>query len=267
MLLCCVVDIAFSVYTESYFKTAPIFKYWYLISMSIASLTSFLKRALRRLGLMPLVTNLNNLYCLLIKKYCFLTGKNHLEHIYNDNFFNLPYNEQILGNTPKILAETVSNFYRPKSIVDFGCGCGLYLKEFEDLGSDILGIDGSPAASRNLIIYTGRFLLQDLTQRFDLSKRYDCAICFEVAEHIPTEASEILVDNITRASNLVIFSAAHKGQGGHNHINEQDPEFWVNLFIKRDFKFLEDHTQKIRKILTDQNAIFWLKENILIFRR
>ena len=151
--------------------------------------------------------------------------------------------------------------------MDFGCGTGLYLREFENLGLEVLGIDGSPAASRNLAIDKKKFLLQDLGQRFDLLRRYDCAICFEVAEHLPREAAEILVDNIIKASDLAVFSAAHRGQGGHDHINEQDAEFWINLFTKKGFQFLEVQTSQIRKVLTDHGAIFWLKDNILIFRK
>ena len=194
-------------------------------------------------------------------------GKNPLEYIYTDSFFSIARHESVLQNTPQILAAAVFHFYRPKKVVDFGCGCGIYLREFERLGAEVFGVDGSPAAQRNLAIDQKKFRLADLTKSVSLLEHYDCAICFEVAEHIPTRVSETLVDNVTRGSDLVVFSSAHKGQGGHDHINEQDPQFWVTLFQKKGFEFLAEDTKKMRKALGDAGAIFWLVDNIAVFRR
>lgn len=232
-----------------------------------SQISMYLKKRLRHCGLMPAVTALNNFRCFLIKKWCLFTGRNPLEYIYTDSFFSLARHESVLENTPKVLAEIVSHFYRPKKVVDFGCGCGIYLREFERLGVGVFGIDGSPAAERNFALSRKKFRLADLTRPIYLPGRYDCAICLEVAEHIPTGASETLVDNITRGSDLVVFSSAHKGQGGHDHINEQNPEFWVTLFQKKGFEFLTKDTEKIRAALKDAGAIFWLVDNIAVFRR
>lgn len=235
--------------------------------MALSQISTYLKKIIRACGLMPAVTAINNFRCRIIKKWCLLTGRNPLEYIYNDSFFSVARHESVLENTPKVLAEIVFNFFRPKTVVDFGCGCGIYLREFERLGAEVFGIDGSPAAERNLAIDPKKFQLADLTKSIYLPGRYDCAICFEVAEHIPTSASLTLVDNVTRGSDLVVFSSAHKGQGGHDHINEQDPEFWVTLFQKKGFEFLAGDTKKIRTALRDAGAIFWLVDNIAVFRK
>ncbi len=216
---------------------------------------------------MPIANKVNNFRFLVLKKYCALFNKNPLEAVYNDNFFDVQHHENVLGDTPKALAGIVKNFYNPRSVVDFGCGIGIYLRELEKLGMDVFGIDGSPAASRNLVIDKGRFLTQDCTKEFTLPRRYDGAICFEVAEHIPTEKSRILVGNITRASDLVFFTAAPKGQGGHDHINEQEPKFWLDLFSEKGYEFLEEDTRIIKKELFDKKAIFWLAENFLVFSK
>ncbi len=221
----------------------------------------------RQLKLMPIVNSFNNFRLFLLKKYCLFFKKNPLEFVYNDDFFNLANHEYVLQNSPKIIAEIIKTYYRPKSVVDIGCGCGLYLRELNKLGIEIFGIDGSPAALRHLAIDKNKFLLQDVTESFSLPRRYDCAICFEVAEHIPTIKSKVLVDNISKISDLVIFTAAPKGQGGHDHINEQDAQFWIDIFDKKGYSLLKEDTQKIRKILADRGAIFWLKDSIFIFKK
>src|SRR3989344_6257034 len=128
-------------------------------------------------------------------------------------------------------------------------------------------MDGSVAALRNSAIDKNKFKIQDLTQPFVLSKRYDCALCFEVAEHIPTDKSEILVRNITQASDLIIFTSAHEGQGGHDHINEQPPQFWIDIFTKNNFRFIEDDTQRLKSLLSERGALSWMAENILVFKK
>lgn len=235
--------------------------------MVLSQLSMFSKDLLRKAHIMPVLSALDRYRCSLIKKICQLTGKNPLEYIYNDSFFSVGRHERVLKNTPSALAAAVVRRYHPKTVVDIGCGCGIYLREFECFGIDVLGIDGSPAAERNLAIGRGKFLLADLTNPLRLPRRFDAAICFEVAEHIPTETSAVLVDNITRASDRVIFTAAHKGQGGHDHINEQDPIFWITLFGEREYSLQERDTRELRQELSAAGAIFWLVDNLLIFKK
>ncbi len=233
----------------------------------MSRLSILFKRFLRKTGLMSLATKVNNFRCYLIKQFCLLVGKNPLEYIYTDDFFSVSHHQLVLKDTPSVLAELIQSRYSPKSVVDFGCGCGMYLYELESRGIEIFGIDGSPAAKRNLIISRDQFRLADVTSDIILPKRYDIAMCLEVAEHIPTSASPTLVKNVTQYSDLVVFSSAHKGQGGHDHINEQDPRFWIDLFNQRDFEFLVEDTQKIKDELSKAKAIFWLVDNIAIFRK
>ncbi len=221
----------------------------------------------RTLKLMPMVNALNNARFFVLKKYYLWRGKNPLERIYNDTFFNIADTKYTLGTTPAIVARVIDHLYHPKSVVDIGCGCGFYLHALEKRGIDVCGIDGSSAARRNLVIHPDTFLLRDVTKVFSLPRRYDCALCFEVAEHIPTDKSEVLVDNIVSLSDTVFFTAAPKGQGGHDHINEQEPQFWVRLFEQKRYQFLEEETQEIKKMLTEQNAVFWLRENLLVFQK
>ncbi len=203
----------------------------------------------------------------MIKKYYRLKGKDPLEGIYNDAFFNIADQEFVLLDSAIIFAEIINNFYHPKSVVDIGCGIGLYLRELNKLGIAIFGVDGSPAAGRNLVIDKSRFLVQDATKDFFLPQKFDCVICFEVAEHIPTNASRVLVHNITKMSNLVFFTGAPPGQGGHDHINEQSAEFWIALFNAKGYRWLEEDTKKLKKILSERGVVFWLANNLLVFKK
>src|SRR3989344_343351 len=222
--------------------------------------------SLRKLHLMSAINSLFNVKYRLINAAYRLQGKSPLKAIYTNTFLDNENQGNILKNTPQIVAEFIEQNIKPASVIDFGCGTGIYLKELEKRGIEIFGLDGSASALKNSVIKPGLTKLADLTVDLDLDKRYSCAICFEVAEHIPTKFSDTLVGNIVKTSDIVLFSAAPKGQGGVGHINEQNPEFWQQLFKKRGLLVDQALTDKCRAYFKDQGAIFWLTGSATIYR-
>ncbi|HEX8075983.1 MAG TPA: class I SAM-dependent methyltransferase, partial [Thermoleophilaceae bacterium] len=96
----------------------------------------------------------------------------------------------------------------PSSIVDVGCGSGAWLAEAERLGvDDYLGIDGH-TPTESLRIPPERFLLHDLTEPLRLERRFDLVMCLEVAEHLPPEAADVIVESLSRLGPALLFSAA-----------------------------------------------------------
>lgn len=99
------------------------------------------------------------------------------------------------------------------SLVDFGCGEGMWLSvaksHFPKV--EILGFDGDYVEPTNLKIEKNYFHAADLTQYISVPKKYDLAISLEVAEHIPSEKSDVFLDNLCNASDTVLFSAAIPG--------------------------------------------------------
>ena len=101
----------------------------------------------------------------------------------------------------------------------------------------------------------------DVTKTIPLEQKYDCAISIEVAEHIPTQFSEKLVENLTNATdNVIIFTAAKPGQGGTGHINCQPKKFWLDLFAKKGF-YLHNDTEKFKKLVKPSKI--WNENNNL----
>jgi hypothetical protein len=127
----------------------------------------------------------------------------------------------------------LTNLFRPKSVVDVGCGKGFWLYVFAQNGVDILGIDGEWAEP------VVPHITADLEQPFTLDRKFDMALCLEVAEHLTPAAGEQLVSILCNVSNIIVFSAAPPGQGGENHINEQPLSYWQERFEKYGFKFVD----------------------------
>ncbi|MEG4092162.1 methyltransferase domain-containing protein [Microcoleus sp. Pol12B4] len=152
---------------------------------------------------------------------------------------------------------------QPKSVVDVGCGTGGWLAVFKELGiQDYLGIDGEYVDLKMLQIPQENFLAFDLKQPLPIDKKFDLVVSLEVAEHLPFEVAEMFVNSLTRLGEVVLFSAAIPFQGGVNHINEQWPDYWVNIFQKQGYA-VADCLRK--KIWNNPKVEFWYAQNILVF--
>lgn len=163
-----------------------------------------------------------------------------------------------------IVPEIIAHFH-PKSVVDVGCGIGTWLKVFEENGvSHLLGIDGEYVDMSMLMIDKSNFKKYDLNKVIDVNKKFDVVLCLEVAEHLEKGSSNLLIKSLTAFGDIVIFSAAIPGQGGQNHLNEQYPEYWVELFAAFQYFPVND----LRSTFwTNENVEWWYRQNIIIFKR
>lgn len=159
----------------------------------------------------------------------------------------------------------VQTHLRPLSLLDVGCGVGTWVTAWLDAGiRDAHGIDGEYVTDDRLLFDARHFHRIDITQPFRLERDFDMVQCLEVAEHLPREASSTLVGNLAAHAPMVLFSAAPPGQGGENHINEQPPGFWRDLFREHGYELFDFFRQR----LADRRAIEpWYRYNMLLFVR
>lgn len=125
-----------------------------------------------------------------------------------------------------IVCKAILDNFDVKSIMDLGCARGDYIQGFLEAGIDAWGIEGSPACIRELLCPEHRVQIGDLRQPFNLDRRYDLAMCFEVVEHVEEEFADIMCENFAKVSDKVLVTAARPGQGGHYHMNCQPKEYW-----------------------------------------
>jgi SAM-dependent methyltransferase len=150
-----------------------------------------------------------------------------------------------------------------RSVLDVGCGAGAWLAAHGELGvTDVMGVDGDYVDRTLLMVDAAKFQPQDITRRFDLGRRFDLVECLEVAEHVPTALSDVLVENIVRHGDQVLFSAGVPGQGGEDHINEQPMEFWRDRFARHGYQ-LFDFVRP--KIVDDPQIEPWYRFNTMFF--
>lgn len=169
-------------------------------------------------------------------------------------------------DSPNSVVPIIYDMFKPKSVVDFGCGLGTWIKVFKDFGVEkVLGLDGKWVNKKKIESSVLEFFKEsDLETEIVLEEKFDLAISLEVAEHLKKDSAENFVGNLVRSSDTIIFSAAIPFQGGQNHLNEQPLSYWVDLFDKHGFKFYDILRGRIWDL---RNVFWWYKQNMVVFSR
>lgn len=155
-------------------------------------------------------------------------------------------------------------------VLDVGCGPALILQHLAKCGYDVLGVDGSVharAAARAFI--RDRILTVNLvTENLQVEPR-DLVICTEVAEHLDAAHADRLVEVLCRAAkDRIYFTAAPPGQGGHDHVNEQPPAYWLKKFAQYGFRLDLEETQAfVEKLRPGIRGMHWFLTSSMLLRR
>lgn len=183
-------------------------------------------------------------------------------NIYDREFYRFLHQQTVYA-ARTVLAEVFSVCPEIRSVVDLGCGTATWLAVLRESGiRDIQGADGPWVEKEFLHIPMEKFRPVDLKKPIDLGRKYDLAISLEVAEHLSPDAAGTFIASLTGLADFVLFSAAIPHQGGRNHINEQWPEYWVQLFQKNGFVAVDF----IRaRIWNDEEIPNCYRQNILMF--
>ncbi|MFD2161029.1 class I SAM-dependent methyltransferase [Paradesertivirga mongoliensis] len=179
--------------------------------------------------------------------------------IYKKEYFN----DEIFSTDYSFLASVISEVYKPRRIIEFGCGPGHLAKAFADQGISVTAIDGyaDPDFADLENIEFIRMDLNDPDLHHPLfDNPYDLAVCTEVAEHLNPESSASLIKMLTKSAPVVIFSAAVPEQGGHGHINCQSRVFWHDLFVKDHYLLMNSLRTRLRD---NSDLAIWYRLNVL----
>jgi SAM-dependent methyltransferase len=171
-------------------------------------------------------------------------------------------------DTKASVAESIlTAFPKARSFADVGAGTGTYAAELRRRGVRTVACENS-VFGRAFSYY------QRLPSRpFDLGRQEparlpltDVAYCFEVGEHLPHELGDRLVAYLARFPS-VLFTAAHPGQGGDDHINEQPKAYWIERFARNGMELDPERTDRIVAAFRASDSPWWLIDNAMVFRR
>ena len=202
------------------------------------------------------------------------------------------------GWNERAFCQIVAWMGQPRSYLDLGSGTGAMVNMARKMGTDAYGVDLISRSPGN----EHWFLQHDLTQPLHMSigapifhvhpdavdlwrstggtgARFDLITCLEVAEHLPPDAHETLVDTIARHlrpkptmeadSGLLVFSAAPPGQAGEHHVGCRPAREWRAMFHERGISYRDDYTRQLAHLFgyVTGPASHWLAANLQVFDR
>jgi len=194
-----------------------------------------------------------------------MDAASNLARIYDAAFFET-LNEESERAARHVLPALFRMVRGVESLVDVGCGAGAWLAVARELGiRDSLGIDGAPEGGKLLIppeTFRRVDLAQSLLEGDAPPRRFDLALCVEVAEHLPEARAESFIAELTRLADVILFSAAIPGQGGTHHVNEQWPSYWERLFAAQGFAPFD----ALRPLFWEEREIpVWFRQNMILY--
>mgnify|MGYP001283367014 CR=1 FL=1 len=155
----------------------------------------------------------------------------------------------------------IKDFFDIKSFLDIGCGPGGMVDYVNDCGIEALGIDGDDSIIRkkNHLFVTHDFCKSSYVP----SKSYDLGWSVEFLEHVDKEFEVNYLKTFEKCK-YVFVTHAPKNTKGYNHVNLEDSNYWIELFIKNNFEYLENITQEIRRSSTIEKN--FIREHGLFFK-
>jgi SAM-dependent methyltransferase len=188
--------------------------------------------------------------------------------IYDDEYFQSEVEDLAVRSADTIAGSILADL-KPSSLVDVGCGTGALLAVLKDRGCRVLGLEYAESGleycrKRNLDV-----------RKFDIERApvpddptFDVAISLEVAEHLPASVADRFVALLAGLSDRIVFTAAHPGQGGTDHINEQPASYWIAKFADHGFSTDVDLASRWKKDWESSGQVAsYYFQNLLIFRR
>ena len=110
----------------------------------------------------------------------------------------------------------------PVSVLDIGCGPGIYVDSLQKHGVDATGLDiDDRVHGKQHLKYQSLFDITD--------EQADTVICMEVVEHIDPKQEDHVIERVVgTVGHTLIWTAAALGQGGIGHVNCKNKQDWAD---------------------------------------
>lgn len=183
------------------------------------------------------------------------------EQPYTSQYYDA--HEQRALQSARAIVPLLLKHVQPRSVIDIGCGQGIWLVAFREQGiEDLWGVDGEYVDRQKLKIPADRFLPADLSQPLDLGRTFDLVVSLEVAEHLKPPAADTFIASLVKAGPIVLFSAAAPYQGGVDHFNEQWPGYWAEKFANHGYLPVDLIR---RRVWNRPDIAWWYAQNTLLY--
>ena len=160
------------------------------------------------------------------------------------------------------VAEWIKETLDPKTLLDIGCGPGMYVDELIKVGVPAFGIDIDDRVEGK------DYLAKESI--FDTKRTAEVVTCYEVLEHIDPAYADQEVDalyNAIEPGGTLVFTAAQPGQGGVAHINCRKREYWLKKFVAKGLIYHPGLTDGLIEFERKGIHMGWFIRNVMVFKK
>lgn len=175
------------------------------------------------------------------------------------------------GTFVPVVWDKMIEFYNIKSVIDVGCGYGHSLKYFLEKGLDGIGIEGWDWAINESLV-KDHVVKHDYTLgEYIPDKDFDLGWCCEFVEHVEEKYIGNFIVTLKKCQ-CVAMTHAFRRQRGYHHVNKQNPPYWLSVFEKEGFTYLEQDSLMFRKMLLNEDGTLpkfggHIAKSLMIFKR
>ena len=153
------------------------------------------------------------------------------------------------------MAEEIARSLRPRTVFDAGCAWGFLVESFWDRGIEARGVDISAYAIGKVRPDIAEYCsVASLTEQVK-GGPFDLVTCIEVLEHMPANEARKAIENMTQATECILFSSTPDDFTEPTHVNVRAPFDWLKLFAERQFhpdlafdaSFVAPHAMLLRR--------------------
>jgi len=182
--------------------------------------------------------------------------------------YSLESRREIEGRNPELINST----FRPKRLLDAGCGPGALLTFLSELGLAVQGIDASPAVLNSCSDeIRHKIQIGEITNMNFEDQNFDLVICREVFEHLLAREVSKAVQELCRVSSRYVYLTTRFSGDVSNlfaldtelevdptHITCLNQTFLRSLFVLQGFRRRRDLEEEMD----------WLNKNrVLVYER
>jgi len=183
-----------------------------------------------------------------------------------DGLYNKEFWEKRSVRPFDYYGKVITQLFKIKDMVDFGCGIGSYLIGALQGGAEaVLGFEKGYEAGKEYFPKEIAEHIQygDMGELIDCGK-WDCVLSIEVAEHLlPGEVSIYLENLINASKRLIIMSTSPKRS--MYHFNPQYREYWIEKFEECGIEYSGMKTLRLINAFKSIKSRKYLRDHIMVF--
>jgi SAM-dependent methyltransferase len=179
------------------------------------------------------------------------------------------------------------NLFKPKTMLDVGCGRGQFVAYAREAGIEAYGFDFSKWALTKGLFYRCKpewVFVQDATKPWKVKGKFDLCLALDFFEHIYEEDLDFVIDELAKATGkyaFLVIATTKEGEQGYilrkgepisfkerrtwaGHVTVQSPSWWRERLNRSCWRFRDDLVRAFVNHVPKIVIRNWIENTIIV---